>query len=254
VGGIGAREAECNAMVGEEGGGGMVNELGPIISLERLGYGAKLCLSIGYQRTPLLLLCPACPGSVAVPGACWRSRGPLAAPTLLPATATTLAAATVAAVVAVVLVMLQDIEDIEAAQDIEDELRVDDVAANITEGVSGDLHPLAVVVDGGIALRHGVELVTQEDGVWGLVGLEEALDGDPELTRGLIWWRSKVENVGADRTEEPTANTRISNSPSRVSGSGLHRAVDVQEETKFHVKGGEEWRPLIEVGVLQFQG
>ena len=32
--GIGTREAERNAMASEEGGGSMVNELGPIISLE----------------------------------------------------------------------------------------------------------------------------------------------------------------------------------------------------------------------------
>ena len=32
--GIGTREAERNAMASEEGGGSMVNELGPIIRLE----------------------------------------------------------------------------------------------------------------------------------------------------------------------------------------------------------------------------
>ena len=68
---------------------------------------------------------------------------------------------------------------IEAAQEIEDKLRVGDGTADVAERIGGGLHLLAVLVDGGVTLGHGVELVTQEDGTQGLVGLEEALDGDP---------------------------------------------------------------------------
>jgi hypothetical protein len=70
---------------------------------------------------------------------------------------------------------------VEATEEVQDELWVGDGAADIAEHVGGGLHPLRVVVDGGIALSHGVKLVTQEDGTRSLVGLEEAPDGDPEL-------------------------------------------------------------------------
>ena len=48
-GGIGAGEAEQNAMAGEERGGGVVNKLGPIICLKGFRCCAKLCLSIGNE-------------------------------------------------------------------------------------------------------------------------------------------------------------------------------------------------------------
>ena len=143
---------------------------------------------------------------------------------------------------------------IEAAQEVEDELRFGDGTADVAERIGGGLHLLAVLVDGGVALGHGVELVTQEDGTWGLVGVEETLDGDLELVRGLVRCRSEAEDVGPDSAEEPAANTGVRNGPSRVSGSGRRRAVNVREEAKFPTEGGEERRPLVEVWVLQLQG
>jgi hypothetical protein len=41
--------------------------------------------------------------------------------------------------------------------------------------------------------------VAQEDGARGLVGLEEAPDGQPEGTRGLIWRRRQAEDIWPNR-------------------------------------------------------
>lgn len=48
---------------------------------------------------------------------------------------------------------------VEAAEEVEDELRVGDGAADITERVGGGLHTLGIVIDGGVALSHRVKLV-----------------------------------------------------------------------------------------------
>jgi hypothetical protein len=122
---------------------------------------------------------------------------------------------------------------IEAAEEVEDELRVGDGATDIAQSIGCGLHPLGVVVDGVIALGHGVELVTQEDGARSLVGLEEAPDGNPKLARSLIRCRSKTDDVRLGRAEEPAADAGVGNGPSRVSGAGLRRAVDVRKETEF---------------------
>ena len=143
---------------------------------------------------------------------------------------------------------------IEAAQEVEDGLRVGDGAADIAERIGGGLHALGIVVDGRITLGHGVELVTQEDGARSLVGLEEVLDGDPELARSLVWRRSKAEDVRSSGSKDLAVNAGVRDGPSRVSGIGLHRAIHVREKTKFPAEGGEERLPLVEVGLGQFQG
>jgi hypothetical protein len=140
---------------------------------------------------------------------------------------------------------------VEAALEVETELRVGDDAADITKRVGGGLHLLGIVVDGGVALGHRVELVAQEDGVWGLVGLEEAPDGQPEGTRGLIWRRRQAEDIWPNRAKEPTANTGVSNVPGRVDGTNL--LYDVGKESEFPTERGEERFPLVEVGPLQLQ-
>ena len=53
--------------------------------------------------------------------------------------------------------------------------------ANVTQGVGGGLHLLAVRINGEITLGHGVELVAEEDGAGSLVRLKESVDGDPKL-------------------------------------------------------------------------
>jgi len=133
---------------------------------------------------------------------------------------------------------------IEAAQEVEDELQVGDGVADIAERIGGGLHPLGVVVDGRIALGHGVELMTQE----------VALYGDPELACSLVRRRSKAEDVRSSGAKELAANAGVRDGPSRVSGIGLRRGIHVQEKTKFPAEGGEERLPLVEVELGQFQG
>jgi hypothetical protein len=48
------------------------------------------------------------------------------------------------------------------------------------------LHLLAVLVDKEVTLSHGVEIVTEEDGVVSLVRLEEDLDRCLELVGHLV--------------------------------------------------------------------
>jgi hypothetical protein len=55
--------------------------------------------------------------------------------------------------------------------------------------------------------------VTQEDGARGLVGLEEAPDGDPERVRSLIWRRrqarqSRGASCGRKRRRCPRQDQR----------------------------------------------
>jgi hypothetical protein len=68
---------------------------------------------------------------------------------------------------------------VEAAKEVEDELGVLHGVADITEGVGGGFHALAVGGDAGVALLHGVELVIEEGGPGLLVGVEDVLNGDP---------------------------------------------------------------------------
>ncbi|BAT10798.1 Os10g0409566, partial [Oryza sativa Japonica Group] len=76
---------------------------------------------------------------------------------------------------------------IEASKKVEDELGLRDGVADIAKGVSGSLHLLAVVDNGGIALNHGVKLMAEKDRSRLFVGVEHVLDGDPQLPSGLIW-------------------------------------------------------------------
>jgi hypothetical protein len=51
--------------------------------------------------------------------------------------------------------------------------------ADVTQCISDGLHLLAKLVGGQVALSHGVELVTKEDGAGNLVRLEEARNRSP---------------------------------------------------------------------------
>ena len=61
---------------------------------------------------------------------------------------------------------------VEAAQKAENELGVGDGVADLSKGSSLRLEALAVLVDGGVALLEGVELLEQEDSAGGRVGAE----------------------------------------------------------------------------------
>lgn len=84
---------------------------------------------------------------------------------------------------------------------VEDELRLRDGVADIAERVGECLHALAVLGNREITLRHRVELVAEEDGALSLVHLEQVLDGDPKIARGLVWFHGEVEDVISDGAE-----------------------------------------------------
>jgi hypothetical protein len=84
-----------------------------------------------------------------------------------------------------------------------------------------------------------------------MVCLEEAPDGQPEGTHGLIWRRRQAEDIWPNRAKEPTANAEVSNVPGRVGGTNL--LCDVGKEAEFPTERGEERFPLVEVGPLQLQ-
>ena len=89
--------------------------------------------------------------------------------------------------------------------------------------------------------------------MWSLVGLEEALDGDPELARSLVWSRGEADDVGPSRAEKPAADAGIGDAPRRICGTGFLQSVDMREESEFATERGEEWFPLVEVGFGQFK-
>lgn len=91
---------------------------------------------------------------------------------------------------------------IEAVQQVEDELQVEDCVADITERIGGGFHILVVLVDGEVALGHGVELVAKEDGTRSIVRLEEGLDGRPKLS--AIWF-STMSRLRTSSATEPSS-------------------------------------------------
>jgi hypothetical protein len=144
---------------------------------------------------------------------------------------------------------------VQTAEKVEDELRLVDRMADVTELVGGSLDAETVVVDGGVSLSHGVKLVTQEDGPLRLVRLEEAIDGDPELASSLGGGgRGHVEDGLGDRAEDPTPNAAFGLLPGGVVGGRRSRAIDVVEHVELAAHGEEVRRPSSEVAALELQG
>jgi hypothetical protein len=124
---------------------------------------------------------------------------------------------------------------------------------DIAEGIGDFLHLLAVIEDGRVTLSHGMEFVAEEYGVLFLVGAEDALDGGPELTGGLIVaLHGDVENRVVDGAKDPRADAAVCLVPNRVVGAPWKGAVNVQLEAEFaarRLEGG----PFGEVGVRELQ-
>jgi hypothetical protein len=142
---------------------------------------------------------------------------------------------------------------VEAVKEIKDELGVFNEVANITEGVDGGFHALAVRGDVGVTLLHGVELVIEEDGPGLLVGAEDVLDGDPKsMGRLVVVVHGGVEDGVVDRAEDPTLDAAVRLVPIRVGGISGERAIDVWLEAEFAAQRLEVGRPLVVVGFLYF--
>jgi hypothetical protein len=126
--------------------------------------------------------------------------------------------------------------------------------ADITEGISGGLHALAVGDDAGVALLHGVELVIKEDGLGLLVGVKDVLDGDPKSTGRLgVVVHGEVEDGIVDGAKDLGLDAAIHLVPIRVGGISGEHAIDVRLEAEFAAQRLEVGRPLAVVGVLHLQ-
>jgi len=83
-------------------------------------------------------------------------------------------------------------------------------------------------------LSHGMKFVAEEDGASLFVGVEEILDGDPELPRILVVpLRDEVENRVAGGTVDPRLHTAVGLVPGRIVGVAWRRAIDVLLEAEF---------------------
>jgi hypothetical protein len=91
------------------------------------------------------------------------------------------------------------------------------------------LHLLAVLVDKEVTLSHGVEIVTEEDGVGSLVRLEEAFDRSLELVGHLVQLEVEAKNV----VLEELRNAGFSDRLSPVMRTCRRHAVNVQVKAKF---------------------
>jgi hypothetical protein len=92
--------------------------------------------------------------------------------------------------------------------------------SDVSEGVGGLLHLLAVLRDREIALSHGVEGMTQVDRPRRPVGLEVIGDGDPQLaSRLVVVAHGEVEDSVGDRAVEPATDTVV-RLPGRPRGVG----------------------------------
>jgi hypothetical protein len=140
---------------------------------------------------------------------------------------------------------------INAAEEVEGELRLLDAVADIAEGVGHHLHALAVLEDGRIALRHGMELVTEEDRPWIFVGAEEGFDGHLEVAGGLILaLHGEIKDGVIDEAEDPATDIAVRRVPVRVGGLGGYGAVNVPADAELATHHLEVGRPPAVVGVL----
>lgn len=133
---------------------------------------------------------------------------------------------------------------VEAAEDVQDKLGVLNGMADVAEGVSEGLHAAAILDDGGVALCHGVEVMTEEDPPGLLVGAKETLDGEPKISGGpIVVGHGKVEDGVVDGVEELGADTTICLIPVGVLGTRCHRVIDVRLEAELVAHVHEEGRP-----------
>jgi hypothetical protein len=87
---------------------------------------------------------------------------------------------------------------VDAAKKVEKEGAFVDGLADIAEGIDSLLHRLAVVLNRLVALSHGVEGMTQEDGARGFVHLEVSGDGGPKLEHCLVGRHGEVKDGVGD--------------------------------------------------------
>lgn len=105
---------------------------------------------------------------------------------------------------------------IQAAESVEDEIAVAHGMSDIAESIGRDLEALGVLGDGGRALRHGVEFLTEVDGPGVAVGREVLGDAGPELTSSLIGLDGDIQDVLGDGGEEPCPDSAVRLQPGRI--------------------------------------
>ena len=115
---------------------------------------------------------------------------------------------------------------------------------DVAEAIGEGLHAAAILGDGGVALRHGVEIMAEEDRSELPVGAEEALNGEPEVPGSLVVvGHGEVEDGVVDGAEEPGADVAVRLIPSRILGARWYCAIDVRPEAELAAQRLEVGRP-----------
>ena len=103
---------------------------------------------------------------------------------------------------------------VEAAQEVKDELRVDDGMTNVTKGVSSGLHLLAVLANGEVALDEGAEACVETQGLGFGVAQELALERQPGPVGGALRGAAdKVVKVEGDGPQDPREDDAVETQP-----------------------------------------
>uniref|UniRef100_A0A0A9DQH6 Uncharacterized protein n=1 Tax=Arundo donax TaxID=35708 RepID=A0A0A9DQH6_ARUDO len=123
---------------------------------------------------------------------------------------------------------------IEATQKGENELRVLHRMADVAKSGGLGLQPLAVRRDGAIALHHGVEFVEEENGARLPVGMEDPLNGHPQIAGGWIGVvHGEVEDGVVNGAGDPAPDAALRGIPLRIIRSRGSRAIDVRAKAEL---------------------
>jgi hypothetical protein len=146
---------------------------------------------------------------------------------------------------------------VQSAEQIEDKGRLGDGLVDVAQLVGGGLHAVAVVVDCGVPLSQRMEFMTQEDGPWCLVRLEQGDDGGSQRAGRLgDAIHGHVEDGLRNGSVDPATDAAICLFPGGINGltGNGGGAVEVPQKTKFPAHVVEVGGPPSEVRVLQLEG
>jgi hypothetical protein len=144
---------------------------------------------------------------------------------------------------------------VEAADEVEDELSLQNGMADITERVAEGVDMLVVVGDGGVPLNKSVKLIAKGDCTHLLVVVEEVRDHDVEGTSGLIIVVHGEGKDGViDRGLKPDLDGVVGLCPHGIRGMHQNHQVEEGKEPKLPDHGLEESAPAGEVWPVQIEG
>jgi hypothetical protein len=140
---------------------------------------------------------------------------------------------------------------VEAANDVVDEILVDDRGAEAGKAICHDFHARAVVKDGQVTLVEVAEFGAEVDGAHVLVVADEVADGAPDGVGGVVVLGHHGEELGRDPIVEPGDDGTIVLNPVVVALG--RRAVDMIAETILAEDRREGTSPGDVVGFIEVE-